>query len=87
MGIALSGTCRGSPIARARRARTSDGGGGQGEDPAGYCDEISERARRHNGMLDRFLFWFTQGDHALAEDLAQRSSWRRRGGGRPPRDG
>ena len=43
----------------------------KGKIPAGYRDEISECARRHNGMLYRFLFRFTQGDHALAEDLAQ----------------
>jgi RNA polymerase sigma factor (sigma-70 family) len=43
----------------------------KGKIPARYRDEISECARRYNGMLYGFLFRFTQGDHALAEDLVQ----------------
>lgn len=39
--------------------------------PARYHREITECAREHNGPLYRFLFRFTRGDHALAEDLVQ----------------
>jgi RNA polymerase sigma-70 factor (ECF subfamily) len=42
-----------------------------GKITAKYHDEISHCARRYNKPLYRFLFRFTQGDHALAQDLVQ----------------